>query len=113
MYVILGSGCSTQHLTSGHSSSTVAACIAKEWEQCGMSGFKVPVMMEKQTNSYFVGIAVGSSFYQFPSGLNHSSYPVWAGVTNTAGGSETVYHRAYQIFHGRIDRAVRKCQEPE
>jgi len=110
--VMLIAGCSTQHFESAHSSYVVASCITKGWEGCGASGFKVPVMMEKQTNGYFVGVALGSSWTAIPSGFKHPMYPVWAEVTDTNSGSVTTYHRAYQIFHGRIDKAVRNCQEP-
>jgi hypothetical protein len=111
--VMLIAGCSTQHFESAHSSYVVASCIAKGWEGCGMSGFKVPVIMEKQTNGYFVGVATPQlSRYGIPSGIHHPEYPVWAEVTDTNSGSVTTYHRAYQIFHGRIDKAVRNCQEP-
>ena len=103
--VMLNSGCSTQHITSVHLAHVVAACIAKEWGQIA------PVVTKEQTNGCFVGVALGGpGFVVLPSGLKHASYPVWAEVTDTASGSETVYHRAYQIFHSRIDQAVRKCQ---
>lgn len=76
-----------------------------------MSG-KVPVILEKQNNSYFVGIAIPTGWYGIPSGAKNSRYPVWAEVTDTDSGSVTEYHRAYQIFHGRIDKAVCECQDP-
>jgi hypothetical protein len=109
--VMLIAGCSTQHFESTHSSDAVASCIAKGWEECGASGFKVPVTMEKQTNGYFVGCAL-QSFYAIPTGTKHSLFPIWAEVNDTNSGSVTTYHRSYQIFHGRIDKAVRNCQEP-
>jgi hypothetical protein len=105
-------GCSTQHYASVHSSDVVASCIMKEWEQCGASGVKVPVLMERQTNGCFVGIELQQPLYAIPTGSNHSSFPVWAEVTDTDSGSVTTYHRAYQLFHGRIDKAVQTCQEP-
>ncbi len=107
---ILICGCATQNFKSVHSSHAVASCIAKEWEQSGMSG-KVPVILEKQNNGYFVGVAIPTGWYGIPSGAKHSRYPVWAEVADTDSGSVTEYHRAYQIFHSRIDKAVCECQE--
>jgi len=105
-------GCATQSFKSVHSSDVVASCIKNGWEHSAWSGLKVPVIIEKQNNGYFVGVALGSDFYTLPSGLKHPSYPVWAEVTDTDSGSVTEYHRAYQIFHGRLDKAVCGCQEP-
>jgi hypothetical protein len=103
---LLSSGCSTQHFTSVHPAHVVAASIEREWNQiCPL------VVTEEQTNGYFVGFALGHPVFMLPSGLKHPSYPVWVEVTDTASGSETVYHRAYQVFHGRMDKAVRQCQQ--
>jgi len=45
-----------------------------------------------------------------PIGFEHPTYAVWAEVHASGSGSKTKYHRALQIRHGRIDRAVKECQ---
>ena len=104
LLVVLLTGCSTQYFRSAQPASVVASCIAREWEHCGSPGFKVPVFTKQLTNGYFVGVTMPSMYFG-------PSCPVWAEVTNTTSGSITKYHRELQIFHGRLDRAVTKCQE--
>ena len=106
LFMVLGTGCSTQYFKSTQPASVVASCISNEWEHCGSPGFKVPVFIEPKTNGYFVGVAMPSVWFG-------PSCPVWAEVTNTASGSITKYHRELQLFHGRLDRAVKKCQETD
>jgi len=104
LLMVLCAGCSTQYFKSAQPASVVARCIANEWEHCGSPDFKVPVFIKQETNGYFVGVSMPSVYFG-------PSCPVWAEVTNTASGSVTRYHRELQIFHGRLDRAVQKCQD--
>jgi hypothetical protein len=109
--VVFSAGCSTRHFKSVPPADVVAACIADKWKDCGMSGFKIPVTIERQTNGYLVGIAMGTVWHGLPSGAKHPGYVVWAEVMDTDTGSNTEYHRAYQIVHGCIDRGVVDCQD--
>jgi hypothetical protein len=106
---VLSTGCSTQHFKSVPPAH-VAACIANKWENCGMSGFKVPVTIERQTNGSFAEVVMATAWYGPPSGAKHPGYVVWAEVTDTDSGSITEYHRAYQIVHECFDRVVVECQ---
>jgi len=107
MIVVLSAGCSTQHFTSAHPADVVASRIAGGWEHCAASG-KLPVLLERQGSVYFVGVPGFSAWYGIPSGTRHSKYPVWAEVKDTDSGSATTYHKAFQVFSGKLDNAVRK-----
>ena len=104
LLMVLCAGCSTQYFNSALPASVVASCIANEWERCGSPGFKVPVFTKELTSGYLVGVAMPSMYFG-------PSCPVWAEVTNATSGSVTKYHRELQLFHGRIDSAVKTCQE--
>jgi hypothetical protein len=68
--------------------------------------------MEKTNAGFFVGVAT-AGINALPSGAKHSSYSVWAEVTDTESGSATEYHKAYQFASGCIDKVVRECQGSE
>jgi len=106
-------GCATMTYTSYKSALDVSECIAREWRIAPRSGNEAPVSLTKTENYYFVGVELYPIF--FPSlvvtGTDHPFYPVWAEVSNAPLGSKTKYHRAYQITHDVIDRAVVECQE--
>jgi hypothetical protein len=107
----LGTGCATVNHSSAQPSEIVATCIARGWERCGASGYKVPIVMQPMEGGYFVGFPSLSWYYSIPSGAEHSTYPVWAEVIQSETGSETRYRRAYQITHQCIDGVVRTCQQ--
>lgn len=104
-------GCSTLHYASNRSAIDVAECIAAGWKKAPKSGYELPVSLEKKDEYYFVGVELRNWFGPLPTGSKHGTYPVWAEVSETKGGSTTEYHRAYQITHGTIDRIVKECQE--
>lgn len=108
--IVFGAGCSTEHFTSARPANVVASRIAAGWEQCAAAG-KLPVARERQDKVYFVGVPLMMCWYGLPSGFRHPDYPVWAEVVDTDSGSATTYHKAYQIFHGKLDSVVRKSQE--
>jgi hypothetical protein len=108
--VTLIAGCSTQHFESTQSSYVVATCIEKGWEQSALS--KVPVIVKKQANGYLVVPVLDKSLISILCGSKHPPYMVWAEVTDSNSGSMTTYFRARPIFHDKIDKAVRNCQEP-
>lgn len=112
LFLVAGalSACSTQHHKTSASAEVVASCIAAGWENCAASGFKLPVLKERQAAGYFVGAAVGSSYFGIPSGAKHSTYPVWVEVTEADHGSETEYRKAFQFSSACIDRVVDECQ---
>lgn len=74
-----------------------------------MFDFKIPVELENTPDSWFVGISV-ATISKLPSGWKHGTYKVWTEAVDADGGSNVVYRRAYQIFHGCLDRAVRECR---
>ena len=120
--VMLGSGCSTQHYKSVHPAHVVAACIAKEWRQClaekwgwGTNITRMPTVVTKEnTNGCFVGISEAP--YPLlcvftPLTIKHPLCSVWAEVTDTASGSETLYHQAGCTYSRRLNQGVRQSQE--
>lgn len=111
--VLLVSGCATVTYKSTRPASVVSKCIAEGWKKSPKSGYMAPVSLTKFEQYYFVGVELGGGWYSLPSGTKHPSYPVWAEVRDSASGSVTEYHRAYQITHKRIDRVVQECQKWE
>lgn len=112
IYVLLTTGCSASTYKSELSALVVSECIADKWANAGASErYKVPIAVEKQEDGYFVAFSLQRLFFSpIIFGLKHPTYSVWAKVTETANGSTTEYHRAFQIWHARIDRAVQDCQ---
>ncbi len=103
-------GCSTLTYKSERSALSVAECIAGGWRKSGAASIEVPVSITNTDNAYFVGVELGYVLNPIPLGWDHPSYAVWAEVRESGSGSETRYHRALQIKHGKIDRAVKECQ---
>ena len=104
-------GCSTFDYTSEREAEDVAECIADGWRHSPWSGWQAPVSVTQTDAYYFVGVEL-HPIQPAPviSGTRHPTYPVWAEVRAVADGSTTKYHRAYQIWHARIDAAVVDCQ---
>jgi hypothetical protein len=112
IFVVMSiAGCSTQQFKSEQPASVVASCIEKGWEQSALSG-KIPVITEKKANGYFVAPVFEKSIISILCGSKHPPYMVWAEVTDSNSGSMTTYFSARPIFHDKIDKAVRNCQEP-
>ena len=111
--VTILSGCATSIYDSNRSAANVAECIAAGWKKSPKSGYDLPVSFVKNEGRFFVGVSLGGGWYGIPSGARHSSYPVWAEVSESVAGSTTEYHRAYQVSHDVIDRVVRECQGPK
>ena len=111
--LLFTAGCSGFTYKSERSPLSVAECIAGRWRQCGATGIAVPVSITKTDNTCFVAVELGYVFNPIPLGFEHPNHAVWAEVIESGSGSETKYHRALQITHGRIDRAVIECQEKE
>jgi len=81
------------------------------WGNSGSSGARVPISVQKQDRDYFVAFALqGPLFSPIIFGRKHPTYPVWAEVKKSPSGSTTEYHRALQIWHRKLDRAVEECQ---
>ena len=99
--VVLSTGCTTQHVTSVHPTHVVVSCIAQQWNDCGSSGFKVPVYVEREPNGYILGVGRYLFFVK-------KGYHVWAQVTDTGSGSATEYNRDRDCF----GQAVQACQGP-
>ena len=108
--IVMLSGCSTFNYRSGYPAEAVASCIAEKWENCGATGFKVPISMTRSDNGYFVAFEMDPFVNPMIFG-KHPGYSVWADVTDSGSGSATEYYRAMQISHGRIDKAVKECQQ--
>lgn len=108
--LLIPAGCSTFTYKSERSAFGVAECIAGHWRKSGATSIEVPVSLTKTDNTYFVGVELGYVLNPIPLGWEHPGYAVWAEVRDSGSGSETKYHRALQIMHGKIDRAVRECQ---
>lgn len=106
---LLLAGCSTMTYTSNRSALNVSECIASGWSKAPHSGLDLPVSLTRTKEYCFVGVELHSLLV---TGTKHSSYPVWAEVSDTPSGSITIYHRAYQIMHKKIDRVVVECQGP-
>lgn len=105
-------GCSTVTYNSKRPPQEVADCISMRWTNSPSSGYKAPISNEKQEQGYFVAFALGRPFFSpIIFGNKHPLYPVWAEVKESPSGSTTEYHRAFQIWHKNIDRAVEECQE--
>jgi hypothetical protein len=111
--LILASGCATVTYNSDRPASVVSECIAAGWKKSPKSGYVLPVSLTKLEQYYFVGVELHYCFSPLPMGKKHPTHPVWAEVRESASGSVTEYHRAYQIKHERIDRVVQECQESE
>jgi hypothetical protein len=123
--VMLGSGCSTQRYESGQPAHVVAVCIAKEWRQSlenqwgwGTNITRMPdVVTKEMKKGYFVGINFGFKnegvfFTRGLTGWKHFAYDVWTEVTDTASGSETLYHRNGNVlWFYHFQQGVRQCQE--
>lgn len=111
--LLFASGCATVTYNSNRPASVVSNCIAEGWKKSPTSGYMLPVSLTKFEQYYFVGVELHNWFGPPPTGTKHSTYPVWAEVSESASGSVTEYHRAYQITHKRIDRVVQECQGGE
>lgn len=100
-------GCTTYSYTSPRSKLDVSECIAKGWEKVPASGYELTAFITDFTEYYFVAI----EFPSIPSDGKHSEYDVWSEIRDSDSGSKTEYHRAFQIFHERLDQVVMDCQK--
>jgi len=108
---LIASGCSTVTHNSRRPPLEVADCITMGWTNSPSSGYKAPISIEGQEQGYFVAFDLGRPLFSpIIFGLKHPLYPVWAEVKESPSGSTTEYHRAFQIWHKKIDRAVEDCQ---
>jgi len=109
---VLTVGCSTFDYTSERPAEDVANCIADGWRHSPWSGYPAPVSVTEQDAYYFVGVELHPTEpAPLATGIHHPTYAVWAEVRAKPTGSTTTYHRAYQIWHAKIDAAVVGCQE--
>jgi hypothetical protein len=109
--LMLLSGCATMDYISHRPAADVSECIAGGWRRAPRSGLEVPVSVTKSEEYYFVAVELTPPFLSpLITGLKHPFYAVWAEVRDVPSGSTTEYHRAYQIMHANIDRAVVECQ---
>jgi hypothetical protein len=73
---------------------------------------EAPVSVTGKDKYFFVGVELHPTFPStLVAGTDHPFYAVWAEVSETAEGSATRYHRAYQFMHKTIDKVVVECQK--
>lgn len=109
--VALG-GCATTTYISTDSAEAVSACIAAGWRKSPRFGMEAPVSVTETDKYFFVGVELHPTFPSpVVAGADHPFYAVWAEVSETAKGSATRYHRAYQFTHKAIDTVVVECQK--
>ncbi|MFZ5723855.1 MAG: hypothetical protein ACOY33_09360 [Pseudomonadota bacterium] len=105
------SGCATKNYSSSRAAEDVAVCIAAGWRKAPRSGIEVPVSLARTDQYYFVGVELHPTFPSLVvTGRDHPFHAVWAEVRESAPGSTTRYHRAYQFTHRVIDGVVVDCQ---